>query len=164
MQPTNKNFRSRTFHVRSSNRVRFGESSLSSHCSTLSKAVTPESTATVKSAGPAIYRIARREKSYGVHHLPIEPLLNTTTPVAGTMLPILPFLLTILFIPFGFAFSWVPTLYLTLWPVIMRTVGRETLVTHALILILFILFSDMSRQVILKLVSDCKRRWCIYVT
>lgn len=63
------------------------------------------------------------------------------------------FLLPLIFSPFGLAVSWLPTLYLALWPLIIQTLGRDTLVTHSLVLILFILTCDIVRQTMLRYVS-----------
>lgn len=63
------------------------------------------------------------------------------------------FLLSLLFNPFGLIANWLPALYLAVWPIIIQTLGREALITHAIVLILFILTCDISRQVMLKLVS-----------
>lgn len=63
------------------------------------------------------------------------------------------FLLPILFNPFGIVVNWLPALYLAIWPIIVQTLGRETLLTHAIVLILFILTCDMSRQFMLKLIG-----------
>lgn len=63
------------------------------------------------------------------------------------------FLLSILFNPFGVAVSWLPALYLAIWPIIIQTLGRETLITNAIVLILFILTCDTSRQFMLNLIG-----------
>lgn len=63
------------------------------------------------------------------------------------------FLLPLLFNPFGLIVNWLPAIYLAAWPIIIQTMGRETLVTHALVLILFILTCDISRQTMLNLIG-----------
>lgn len=63
------------------------------------------------------------------------------------------FLLPLLFNPFSMIVNWLPGLYLAAWPIIIQTLGRETLVTHALVLILFILTCDITRQMMLKTIG-----------
>lgn len=62
-------------------------------------------------------------------------------------------LLPLLFNPVGQLIKWLPAAYLAIWPIIIQTLGRETLITHALVLILFILTCDISRQLMFRLVS-----------
>lgn len=63
------------------------------------------------------------------------------------------FLLPLILNPFGLAVSWLPTLYLALWPLIIQTLGRDALVTHSLVLIMFILTCDIVRQTMFRYVS-----------
>jgi len=70
------------------------------------------------------------------------------------------FLLPLLFNPLSFTINWLPSLYLSIWPIIIQTLGRESLVNHALVLTLFILTCDITRQTMLKLVSQYERVHC----
>lgn len=63
------------------------------------------------------------------------------------------FLLPLIFSPFNIFASWLPTLYLAVWPILIKTAGRDTLVSHALVLILFILTCDITRQTMLKIIG-----------
>lgn len=59
-------------------------------------------------------------------------------------------LLPLLFNPLSLFVNWFSLLYLISWPVIVQTFGSETLLTHALISILYIVVTDLSRQFMLK--------------
>lgn len=58
-----------------------------------------------------------------------------------------------MFNPFSLAIRWLPALYLAAWPIIIQTLGREALLTHAVLLILFILTCDITRETMLKLIG-----------
>lgn len=62
-------------------------------------------------------------------------------------------LLPLLFNPVGLLVEWLPAAYLAVWPIIIQTMGRETLSTHTLVLIIFILTRDSSRHLMYNLVS-----------
>lgn len=62
-------------------------------------------------------------------------------------------LLPFIFNPFSFAIRWLPALYLAAWPIIIQTLGRDALITHAIVLILFILVCDITRETMLKLIG-----------
>lgn len=63
------------------------------------------------------------------------------------------FLLPFLFSPFNILASWIPTLYLAVWPILIKTAGRDTLISHALVLILFILTCDITRQTMIRIIG-----------
>lgn len=63
------------------------------------------------------------------------------------------FLLPLLLNPFSILLNSVPTIYFALWPVILHTLGRDALLQHALVSILFILCCDITRQSALKFVG-----------
>jgi len=48
---------------------------------------------------------------------------------------------------------WLPALYLATWPIIVQTLGREALILHAIVLILFIMTCDITRQLMLRLIG-----------
>lgn len=63
-------------------------------------------------------------------------------------------LLPLIFNPLSFFIvRWLPALYLAAWPIIIQTLGREALLLHAIVLILFILTCDITRQIMLKLIG-----------
>lgn len=62
-------------------------------------------------------------------------------------------LLTLLINPFSFIVRWLPALYLAAWPIIIQTLGQDALLLHAVILILFILTCDITRQLMLHLIG-----------
>ena len=63
-------------------------------------------------------------------------------------------LLPVLFNPLSFLIvRWLPALYLAAWPIIIQTLGREALLLHAVVLIIFILTCDITRGAMIKLVG-----------
>lgn len=62
-------------------------------------------------------------------------------------------LLPFLFNPFGIILRWLPALYLAAWPIIIQTLGRDALMLQAIMLILFIVTCDMTREITLKLIG-----------
>lgn len=62
-------------------------------------------------------------------------------------------LLPFMFNPIGLASKWLPTIYLATWPIIIHTLGRGPLLTHAIVTIIFILACDVTRELMLKIVG-----------
>lgn len=62
---------------------------------------------------------------------------------------ILPLLLN----PFGVIIRWLPALYLAAWPIIIQTLGRDALILQAILLIMFILACDITREMMLRLIG-----------
>lgn len=63
------------------------------------------------------------------------------------------FLLPLIFNPFSFIVRWLPALYLAAWPIIIQTLGQDALVLHAILLVVFILTCDITREFMLKLIG-----------
>jgi hypothetical protein len=63
------------------------------------------------------------------------------------------FLLTLIFNPFGIMIRWLPALYLAAWPIIIQTLGQDALLLHAVLLIIFILTCDITREFTLRLIG-----------
>lgn len=63
------------------------------------------------------------------------------------------FLLSLIFNPLGLVLRWLPALYLAAWPIIIQTLGRDALILQAILLVLFILTCDITRELSLKLVG-----------
>lgn len=83
---------------------------------------------------------------------------NQQSEASRIKLIMFPYLILALLNPFIFSplslfVKWLPALYLAAWPVIIQTLGREALITHALVVILFIITCDIARQTTMKLVS-----------
>lgn len=63
------------------------------------------------------------------------------------------FLLPFLFNPFNLISRWLPVIYLASWPIIVQTLGQETLIAHTVLLIAFILTCDITKKLMLNLVK-----------
>lgn len=64
------------------------------------------------------------------------------------------FTLPLIFNPISFLLvRWLPALYLALWPIIIQTLGRDALLMHAVVLILFMLTCDITRTIMLRLIG-----------